>query len=79
MSANIWMKRLVRITKKHIKSMVSNKYEDNIFRHTSALAGLVFLGSNFDDQLSLSACGYTLKHTKAAVDEDEQIMLQDLH
>ena len=77
MPADIWMERLVRITKKHIKSMVSNKNEENIFRRTSALAGLDFVGSNFDEQSSVSRS--TSKHSKAAVDEDEQIMLQDLH
>ena len=76
MPADIWMESLVRIAKKHIKSMVSNKNEDNIFRRTSALAGLDFVASNFDEQSSVTKP--TSKHSKASVDEDEQIILQDL-
>ncbi len=48
--ADLWMESMVRVTKKHIKSMVSNKNEANIFRRTSALAGLDAICTNFDEQ-----------------------------
>ena len=76
MPADIWMERLVRITKKHIKSMISNKSEKNIFRRTAALAGLDFVTTNFDEESAVYKP--SSKHSKAAVAEDEQIMLNDL-
>ena len=50
---------------------MSNKNEENIFRCKSSLTGCDFVESNFDDQSSVGRV--TSKHSKAAVDDDEEI------
>lgn len=47
-SADLEMEFLVRVYKKHIKHMVSNKREENIHKRVNALAGLREILYNYD-------------------------------
>jgi hypothetical protein len=73
---DLQMEFLVRLYKKHIKHMLSNKREMNITRRVNALAGLHEIMQNYDTNTVHNV--QTKKHSTAAKKDDELAMLADL-
>lgn len=73
---DLQMEFLIRLYKKHIKHMISNKRDDNITRRVNALAGLHDIMENFDN-ITVRVTR-TKKHSCASKEEDEKSILSDL-
>lgn len=70
---DLQMEIFLRLYKKHITHMTSNKRDYNITRRVNALAGLHDIIENFDNRVTR-----TKKHSCASKEEDEQSVLSDL-
>ncbi len=74
--ADLQMEFLVRVYKKYIKHMMSNKHEANINKRVNALAGLNEIMQHFD--ATTTRCKQSKKHSTASKAEDELAILADL-
>ncbi len=70
------MEWLVRVTKRHIKHIMSNKTEKNIERKTQSLACLMDISKNF--QKASSVMVRSKQHKTASSLNDERLMIEDL-
>lgn len=74
--ADLQMEYIVRVIKKHIKHMFSNKTERNIERKTGALAGLSAIVNNYDHVSNVLT--RSKKHSAASSFADEVSIIEDL-
>ena len=70
------MEYLVKLTKKHIKHMFSNKTTANISNKTKSLARIDSVCENFDKVSDVKV--RCKKHKKASYHDDELLMIEDL-
>ena len=70
------MEYLVRLTKRHIKHMFSNKTTTNITKRSRAIAGISDISENYDTESHLLI--RAKKHSDISSDHDELRILEDL-
>ena len=75
--ADLQMEYLVKIIKKHIKHMYSNKSEQNITNKTRSLSCVQSITDNYD--ISTGVKVRAKKHAHGNFNDDELLMISDLH
>ena len=73
---DLQMEYIVRVCKKHIKHMYSNKSEENIKRKTGALAAINEIIQNFDTETI--PIKRNNRHSTHSNDAEEEMMVEDL-
>jgi hypothetical protein len=74
--ADLQMEYLVKLIKKHIKHMFSNKTAANITKRTRSLACIQAISQNYDEDTEVKK--RAKKHKKSSHFDDELVMVDDL-